>query len=178
MDFSDIGYLKNGGRQQSETYDVLVESRGLERLRDFNPILVGTFPIDIAIDSSDLDIACHFKGKAAFLRKLNEEFATYEGFQIKELEIGNLETVLCTFSFSGYEFEIFGQTIPVHEQMGYRHMVIEHRILERNGNDFKNKIVELKRNGLKTEPAFAQLLGLEGDPYLELLKFEADSNKP
>jgi hypothetical protein len=50
-------------------------------------------------------------------------------------------------------------------------MLIEHRLLLKHGEAFKNKVIELKQNGLKTEPAFAKLLGIEGDPYEELLKY-------
>jgi hypothetical protein len=49
-------------------------------------------------------------------------------------------------------------------------MITEYRILLEKGEAFRSQIVELKRQGMKTEPAFALLLGLEGDPYLELLK--------
>ena len=50
-------------------------------------------------------------------------------------------------------------------------MIIEHHILQQEGEDFKRKVVALKESGMKTEPAFAQLLGLDGDPYLALLEY-------
>ena len=49
-------------------------------------------------------------------------------------------------------------------------MLAEYKILNNKGLEFKNEIKELKAKGIKTEPAFAKLLGLKGDPYLELLK--------
>ena len=49
-------------------------------------------------------------------------------------------------------------------------MIIEHKILAAHDNDFKTEIIKLKQAGLKTEPAFARLLGLDGDPYEALLK--------
>ena len=49
-------------------------------------------------------------------------------------------------------------------------MIIENDILKEKGLDFKQKIKQLKSDGLKTEPAFAKLLGLQGNPYIELLK--------
>ena len=51
-------------------------------------------------------------------------------------------------------------------------MIIERNILEEKGFEFKQKVKDLKSSGIKTEPAFEKLLGLEGDPYIELLKLE------
>lgn len=53
-------------------------------------------------------------------------------------------------------------------------MLIEHQILLKRGDDFKQQIIGLKLKGLKTEPAFAKLLGFKGDPYLALLNFSDD----
>jgi len=51
-------------------------------------------------------------------------------------------------------------------------MIIENRILKEKGSKFKQRLKELKADGIKTEPAFAKLLGLHGNPYTELLKLE------
>ncbi len=51
-------------------------------------------------------------------------------------------------------------------------MIVESRLLTLYGNDFKNKVIKLKKEGMKTEPAFASLLNLKGNPYKELLLFE------
>ncbi|MFD0616551.1 DUF4269 domain-containing protein [Paenibacillus sp. GCM10027629] len=48
-------------------------------------------------------------------------------------------------------------------------MIVEHRILQVIGTEGKREIRELKQNGLKTEPAFAKWLNLDGDPYAALL---------
>jgi hypothetical protein len=49
-------------------------------------------------------------------------------------------------------------------------MLIEHSLLTEKGEHFRQEIIKLKRQGLKTEPAFAKLLGLDGDPYKAILK--------
>jgi hypothetical protein len=39
-----------------------------------------------------------------------------------------------------------------------------------------DKVKLLKQNGIKTEPAFAQLLALQGDPYEAMLNLETYSD--
>ena len=50
--------------------------------------------------------------------------------------------------------------------------MIEQNLLSKYGEEFRQRIIELKRQGYKTEPAFGQALGLKRDPYTEMLKFE------
>jgi hypothetical protein len=47
-------------------------------------------------------------------------------------------------------------------------MIIEHHLLLMNPH-LRTEIIQLKKLGKKTEPAFAQVFGLLGDPYEELL---------
>jgi hypothetical protein len=51
-------------------------------------------------------------------------------------------------------------------------MIVEHNLLIKYGEVFRQYIIELKQKGHKTEPAFGIALDLTGDPYKELLKFE------
>ena len=70
-----------------------------------------------------------------------------------------------------WPIEIFGQNITTTEQNGYLHMIIEDRLLNLFGKKLIEQIIQLKSQGMKTEPAFAKILKLEGDPYLKLLEF-------
>ncbi|MNI85004.1 hypothetical protein D3C73_1419600 [compost metagenome] len=87
--------------------------------------------------------------------------------------VEGIERVKINFTIEGWPIEIFGQNKPTHEQNGFIHMIIEDRMLKLFGKQFKEQIIKLKREGLKTEPAFANLLQLEGDPYLTLLEMSS-----
>ena len=50
-------------------------------------------------------------------------------------------------------------------------MIVEFRILKLMGVGFREQIVELKKQGYKTEPAFGLLLNL-ADSYQQLLELE------
>jgi uncharacterized protein DUF4269 len=51
-------------------------------------------------------------------------------------------------------------------------MLVEYRILHIAGDTTRQAIRDLKKEGLKTEPAFAQYFNLEGDPYQALIELE------
>lgn len=168
INFTNISYLKTGNEKQQKSYKVLAENDILEKLSSFAPTLVGTIPINIDIANSDLDIICYVPDKQPFISTLKRSFSQEKGFIISENPA--LNAVKATFFISDFEFEIFGQNIETTKQNGYRHMLIEHKILLEKGETFRQEIIKLKEQGTKTEPAFAKLLGLEGNPYEALLK--------
>lgn len=170
--FSNIEYLKNGNQKQRNAFKVLTQHKILSNLAEFDPILVGTIPINIDIENSDLDIICYWKNKASFIEKIIFFFEKEAEFNIREVFINDRDSVVASFKIEDFEIEVFGQNIPTKDQNGYRHMLIENEILESKGNDFRSEIIKLKQNGYKTEPAFAFLLGLKGDPYTELLEYK------
>lgn len=170
INFEDISYLKNGSGRQKHAYDILIRHQILNKLLAYRPILVGTVPIGIDIESSDLDIVCQYSDKKIFFQEMTQYFGKHSGFETFEQTASN--ALLIHFKLEDFSVEIFAQDIPATRQLGYRHMIIEHRLLIQKGERFRQQIIELKKRGLKTEPAFAQLLGLKGDPYLALLSLE------
>ena len=52
-------------------------------------------------------------------------------------------------------------------------MLVEARLLELGGERLRREVLRFKLAGAKTEPAFAQILGLEGDAFQALLEMEA-----
>lgn len=172
IDFTTIDYLKNGNNRQIQAYEILTQHHILSDIAEFEPILAGTIPIAIDIESSDLDIICYWKNKTKFIEKLYAAFGDKDNYTIRETMIDNRESIIASFRIDFFEFEIFGQNIPTQQQNAYLHMLIEHEILQSKDENFRSKIIQLKQNGYKTEPAFAFLLGLNGDPYAELLKYK------
>ncbi|SDL10279.1 protein of unknown function [Pedobacter sp. ok626] len=170
--FLNIDYLKTGNKKQIKAYITLTENKILEKLSAYDPILVGTIPIHIDIASSDLDIICYVKDMVEFSQTLGLHFRNKAGFTISENSV--LKSTKANFFIDGFEFEIFGQNIPTIEQYAYRHMLIEDRLLREKGELFRIEIIKLKKQGIKTEPAFAHLLGLKGNPFEALLQFESD----
>ena len=61
---------------------------------------------------------------------------------------------------------------PTDEQNAYHHMLVEARLLELGEEEFREEIISLKREGIKTEPAFCRAQGVEGNPYENMLNEE------
>ncbi len=168
-DFFDLTYLQRGSDTQKQGYKVIVASRIMTYLNPFNPVLAGTLPLDIFIDYSDFDILCQFTDVEAFCDHAAEVMDAFDSYRIRVTRLGGIESIIANFDFEGFPFEVVAQPIPVTEQVAYRHMINEWRVLQQKGDTFRRGIIELKKKGLKTEPAFARLLGLEGDPYEAML---------
>ncbi|GHE23052.1 DUF4269 domain-containing protein [Sphingobacterium griseoflavum] len=174
--FGHIEHLKMGTDQQQAVYHLLTNAGLFDQLEAYDPLLVGTVPIDIAIATSDLDIVCCASDLDEFCRFAQETFSWRESFQLLKSTFNQVPTVLVHFTLSTFEVELFVQHVPSKLQHGYRHMIKEYEILASRGPDFRKQVLALKRAGLKTEPAFAKLLGLEGDPYERILNYHIHEN--
>lgn len=169
IDFTKLDYLKIGNKKQKKAYEVLTKYKIFEKLSNYSPILAGTIPIEIDIEESDLDIICEVGDNAKFETYLNQNFAEFD-LKIEKITIKEENSIICNFELEDLPIEIFGQNKPITQQNAYRHMIAEYKILQEKGEEFKQKIIDLKKKGIKTEPAFGLLLGLE-NPYEDLLKF-------
>ncbi len=171
-DFTRIDYLKDGNERQKKAYEILTKYHVLEKMKDYSPILAGTVPIEIDIKGSDLDLIFQvdLEYKQDFLDDLLFCQLISQDTEVEHSMVNGEECITLNCMLEGFPIEIFGQNKPTVQQNAYLHMVAEYKILQEKGEKFKQKIIDLKKQGIKTEPAFGMLLGLE-NPYEDLLKF-------
>jgi hypothetical protein len=148
--------------------DAVSRSGIMECLRDFDPHLVGTPPLGLALPSSDIDILCHAPNLNAAAELMWKKLCSREHFLMRQWRDGG-RPIICTFSALGWLFEIYAAPTPILSQAGWRHFRVEERLLALGGNDLRGAVMRNRKAGAKTEPAFAQALGLAGDPYEEML---------
>ncbi|MFN9066327.1 MAG: DUF4269 domain-containing protein, partial [Bdellovibrionales bacterium] len=126
-------------------------------------VLTGTLPLDLDTAESDCDIMITVKNPSEFdqlIESLKKNWEPQFSENFIELNCEDLKV------------EILCENIPSTQQIAFLHFLIEERLLRLGGENFKLKLKELRRQGLKTEPAFAKALSLAGDPYNELLKLQ------
>ncbi|WP_158826698.1 DUF4269 domain-containing protein [Mucilaginibacter lacusdianchii] len=173
--YNRIDYLHDGNADQQEVYHLLKRQCIMEKLAAYHPLLVGTVPLVINISGSDLDIICDFERKEEFKADVLRCFSTYDNFELAETVVNGEPTIIASMVIDGWPVELFGQYVSVKQQAAYRHMLVGDFLLRQHGDAFKKQVISLKQQGVKTEPAFAYLLNLEGNAY-ELLLHIYDSN--
>lgn len=170
-DFRDWSFLAEGSADQRRAFATLSRHRPFDRLARHDTGLAGTFPIDIAVEGSDLDILVKADDPFAMAPFLDAAFGHHPGYAHRRTTAADGPALVAGFTLDGLPIEIFVQALPVARQMGWRHMLVEARLLAL-APSLRPAIRALKQAGMKTEPAFARLLALAGDPYQALLALE------
>lgn len=154
-------------------YKSVIDQVGLLRaLEEFNPVVIGTPPLGIATISSDIDVACSSPDLERFADVAQRMFGQMQSFSLRKVDHLPEPAIVASFIELGWEIEAFCQKIPTEDQWGVRHFHIEARLLAL-APQLRERVVRLKRDGVKTEPAFAEVLSLVGDPYGALLELES-----
>jgi hypothetical protein len=173
-DWRDLGYLAAGSPRQRRAQGALMDLGILRDLAGFGAVLIGTVPLAIDVPDSDLDIACHAPDLDALAAALARLYGSRPGYVAARGRRPG--TFVARLRHGREQIEVFGQGVPVEAQAGFRHMVVEWRLLALGGERLRRAVLALRLRGVKTEPAFAQLLGLAGDPYTRLLELHAASD--
>lgn len=140
------------------------------RLAAFDPRWVGSIPLDVHGPGADVDIACCGGPDLDRFKQALEVSLSEFGARVTANVHAGEPSVIARFEVDGLPFEIFGRARPVETHESYIHWLAEHRLLQLAEDRLRRDVRQAKLDGLKTEPAFAQVLGLGGDPYAELLK--------
>lgn len=155
-------------------WQAIQDSRVLEIFSDYDPLIAGTFPLGIANNKSDVDVLLTLKDSAdinIFASFCQKHFGRFNNYCLNQHDnIDTIPTVILNFDFAGVPFEVFAQARPSVQQKAYLHYLVEERLLKYGGESFRKKVIEARNRGLKTEPAFAEVLGLTRDAYKALLE--------
>lgn len=158
-------------------YEAVVQDlKMMEKLAPFSPMMIGTPPLGIDVATSDIDIACYSEDLDYFEMECTQAFGAIGGYSLTRTTAQSIATTIVRFASHDWDIEIFCQPTPVEQQWGVRHYRIEQRILALAPR-VAPMIRAMKEGGLKTEPAFATLLGLKGDPYAALLELEKQTDE-
>lgn len=156
--------------RNQKVWDALISSEILTSLSQWHPFVAGTFPLGVEAEDSDLDILLTLKNTEALKEKLQPLLNRSTEVSWKE----NTEKLISlSFTYLGIKFDLYAEPTLSYHQMAARHFRVEEKILEDGNAQLREKIISLRKAGLKTEPAFAQALGLKGDPYEALLNYES-----
>ncbi len=151
IDFTKIDYLKQGNERQRRAYEILAKHRIFEKLKYYSPILAGTIPIEIDIEGSDLDLIFEvgLGFEEDFLHDLMSSKFIPHDVAVEYPIVNGEKCITLNFMLEGFPIEIFGQNKPTTQQNAYLHMIAEHKILQEKGEEFKHKIIELKKQESK-----------------------------
>lgn len=140
----------------------------LNKFKQFSPCISGTLPLGIQRQDSDLDILFCADDLQEFLDHAKSVFQNESGFHFQFSQNQGLESLVINFEYLGLPIELFAQDCDSFQQRANQHFLIEGRLLKVLGSSFCGKVCDLKQQGIKTEPAFAQILNLD-EPYQDLV---------
>lgn len=172
QNWRDLTYLERGTPRQRAAFRLLTRLHLMPTLHPFDPVLVGTVPLDVDVPGSDLDIVHQAADLDVFQQVVEAHFGSQRGFRQRQYTLRTIPTYVASFETDSFPVELFAQPLPVAFQAAYRHLCVEYRLLHLadDTDSTREAIRQLKRGGLKTEPAFAQYFGISGDPYRALLR--------
>ncbi len=154
--------------RQVRAENALANSGLMDSLAAFSPTIVSTIWVELDTDTSDIDIICTFTDEEEFVVEVGKLLNRFGNSSPHR----NEDRVLATFNFENFSFEIYGSKTAIADQSAYRHFTVMQRLVALNIAELSGEIRNFKEQGMKTEPAIAEVLNLKGNPYEAVLELE------
>lgn len=171
---SSLEYVINIEKSKS-VINFLEKSNILESLASYKPLISGSYPLNIVTKDSDLDILFQSEKLSLFKKDVMTLFSDNDSLVIKEKKHQDISSLIISLRYKDLVVELFCQSKSVYKQQSNLHFLIEGRLLKIFPK-VKKQIIQLKKNGIKTEPAFGEVFKLAA-PYKDLLKLQLLSDK-
>ena len=140
-------------------------------LEPFDPRVATTLGTGLETPRSDIDVVCRTGDPEAFLEHVAERYGMHRNFRVSVLILPALASVSLTISSplgKRLEVEIYAVDEPTEAQPAVVHARAHARLLRSGGLSLAEETRHLKLAGYSTEEAFASVLELPGDPYVQL----------
>ncbi|WP_206685331.1 DUF4269 domain-containing protein [Bradyrhizobium uaiense] len=105
----------------------VTSSAVMELLKPFDPRVVGTLPLGLAVPGSDIDIVCHAPDPDLFADAVWTHYQSADDFILYRWVSGT-RPAIARFVLDGWPFELFGDQDPVEQQRGWIHFEVERRL--------------------------------------------------
>ena len=155
--------------ENKTVFRAIADSNILRSFKNYTPFIAGTFPLGIHTKNSDVDVLMYAVDLNELEVTLKSHYESHDEFECLRSFVDGIETLIVNFNQGHVPFEIFAQNRPVVEQKAYKHFQVEERLIKLGGDLFKETVMGFRMDGTKTEPAIAEALNIEADPYNELL---------
>jgi hypothetical protein len=164
LDPGSLSVLAAGNKRQQAAFDCIVRNRIFEPLAQFRGVLASTIALGIDTPESDLDFLCETKDLDYFTKTIKDHFEHLRDFCLVATPAQS-ESRCYSFWCEDFEIEVFGSTVRLEAQFGFRHHTVMARLINLGGESFRDTLRSAKLAGIKSEPAIAEILKLQGNPY-------------
>lgn len=148
---------------------ILEETGVFAAVAPFDGRLIGSIPLDLHGEGADADIVCQAQDLDAFATAMVATFGDRPAFRAQVAPYLGRPSSIVKFTIPDLPVEVFARPEPVETHESFRHHRTAQRLLALGGEALRDQVRGLKAAGLKTEPAFAAALGLEGDAGMAML---------
>ena len=169
----DHSHIRDGSPRQMKAYTTVYDELMIFlKLKAHDPMWVGSFPVGIDSDESDIDIVCNPSSLRPFLRQVRSLYGDCDNFRLTWKAIERVPTVIARFTCGEFDLEIYGQPKPTANQAAVMFMLVAARLLAIGGEPAKARIQELKANGHSSAEALAIYFQIDTPaPYPTLVQF-------
>ena len=106
-------YLKAGNQKQQQVYIILKNKLLPEIPASYSPTLVGTIPIGIDTNKSDIDLICESHDHNTFQHLLVTKFSHFPHFEINRKKIRTTDSIICRFETNGFKLKYLGSQLKL-----------------------------------------------------------------